>query len=113
MMSDGLMKMPVVAIRAQCPDCQVGIGVEHDDGCDVARCLGNGLQRLACRVFNRKEGSAVDCGRDVWSGFWPGVPECQEYGWVTMDPDRTVLWDLNRLVRDGSWDHVAMRWVRR
>lgn len=47
-----------------CPDCAVRAGGEHDDGCDVARCLVTGGQRLMCDEDH-------DCGRQLWSGRWP------------------------------------------
>lgn len=51
---------------ALCNDCGVDVGAEHADGCDVARCLVTGLQRLSC-------GEEHDCGADVWTGKWPAV----------------------------------------
>jgi hypothetical protein len=55
--------------EATCPDCAVGEAHEYDEydgGCDVARCLVTGLQRPMCDLDH-------DCGRDVWSGWWPGL----------------------------------------
>lgn len=43
-----------------CPDCAAPAGEAHDAGCDVARCLVTGLQRLGCRAGH-------DCGEDRWS----------------------------------------------
>jgi hypothetical protein len=76
-----------------CPDCAVTVGEAHDDGCDVARCLETGHQRLSCRIPH-------DCGADVWSGVWPGSEEAAFYGV-----------DLNALTSSGKWDRLAMRWV--
>ncbi|MFM2078880.1 MAG: hypothetical protein RJA49_2770 [Actinomycetota bacterium] len=49
-----------------CPDCAIEPGAAHEDGCDVARCLVTGGQRLACRDDH-------DHGRDVWTGGWPSA----------------------------------------
>lgn len=109
-------------LREKCPDCQVGVGVEHSDGCDVARCLDDGGQRLACGVF-RETQHAGCCGSDTWSGYWPGVLECEEFGWWSVMlpglgwvqvPEGTpdAVHDLNRLVLAGVWDREAKRWRR-
>lgn len=102
----------------ECPDCGVAESVEHDDGCDVARCLATGLSRLGCDVQH-------DCGRDVWSGRWPGDAECEEFGWwAVFIPNGNPSWrpcppgtpgavsDLNRLVTEASWDAEQRRWVQ-
>ena len=34
--------------RRPCPDCAVPVDTPHQDGCDVARCLDTGIQRLSC-----------------------------------------------------------------
>lgn len=103
----------------QCPDCAVPTGAPHAAGCDVARCLVTGLQRLSCRHL------AHDCGEDVWSGRWPGEAECEEFDWWAYfvpygnpswrpcGPDHAAArHDLNRLVREALWDRDAMRWRR-
>lgn len=93
-----------------CPDCGVTPGVCHEDGCDVARCVWTGLQRLACQAFS--EGND-DCGYDSWSGRWPGELECEEYGWVTTDEvTGHVIHDLNRLARECRWSVEGQRWIR-
>ena len=58
----------------RCPDCGAARGDKHTEGCDVARCLVTGLQRLACLNDH-------DHGADEWSGRWPGEAECEEFGW--------------------------------
>jgi hypothetical protein len=52
----------------KCGDCAVSAGQLHSDGCDVARCLMAGGQRLSCPEDH-------DHGRDVWTGTWPGELE--------------------------------------
>jgi hypothetical protein len=102
-----------------CPDCHVAVGQPHADGCDVARCLATGGQRLSC-------GGHDDCGQQVWTGHWPGTVECAEFGWWVQDrcgeglgfvpcaPDAPgAIEDLNRLYFDARWDRAAGRWVRR
>lgn len=102
---------------SRCPDCAVEPGTEHTDGCDVARCLETGLQRLSC--LQRWH----DCGNEVWSGTWPGEAECREYGlfaylvpngnpsWRPCGPDHPeAVPDLNRLIVEGWWDREARRW---
>ncbi|MDT8916052.1 hypothetical protein [Amycolatopsis sp. PS_44_ISF1] len=88
-------------LEPPCPDCQVGIGKAHIEGCDVARCLATGLQRLG-------HSESCRCPRDVWTGRWPGESECLEFGWM-LGPD---LPDLNRLLTTAAWDPVAHRWTR-
>jgi hypothetical protein len=110
-----------------CPDCAVAPGERHDGGCDVARCLATGQQRLQCD--GRDEGyphADHDCGTDVWTGEWPGDVECREFGWWVQDrcaegmgwvpcaadaPGATE--DLNRLAQDARWSPEQARWVLR
>lgn len=99
-----------------CADCGVTPGRPHDDGCDVARCLVTGLQRLAC-------GESHDCGQQVWTGRWPGDAECEEFGWqAVFEHGRSwvcctrntpgAVRDLNRLYDQAVRDSVRQRWVR-
>lgn len=87
-----------------CHDCGVAPGELHKDGCDVERCPNCGAQRLSC-----------DCKDDVmprlrWTGVWPGVMECQEFGWYV--PHGSMLFeDLNRLYVDAVWDRETGRFV--
>lgn len=114
----------VTEIQEACPDCGAVIDEPHDDGCDVARCLATGMQRLSCDGYEEH-----DCGQDVWTGMWPGEAECAEfgwwayfagapagwqgYGWVRCEADHPeAVPDLNRLVIDATWDETAGRWVR-
>lgn len=100
-----------------CGDCAVKPGEPHTDGCDVARCLVTGAQRLACDEHH-------DCGRDIWTDTWPGVAECIEFGWYSAWTEG-LGWvrctadasgarpDLNRLhAGEADWDREAGRWVK-
>lgn len=128
-------------IRQNCGGCGSGIGEPHDDGCDVARCLAHGTQQVLCQPGARlvvtgfySWGSPIvdyeedghDCGKDVWSGRWPGVEDAERLGWyayfvpngdpswVPCDPDHPgARPDLNRLQIDGRWNAEALRWEGR
>lgn len=102
--------------KPNCPDCAVKPGEFHQLGCDVARCADTGIQRLAnsCRT--------TSCNTR-WSGIWPGILECQEYGWyakwsletgwVRCDKDDPQGGeDLNRLHVECNWDRALQRMVR-
>lgn len=124
----------VTEIREACPDCGAVIDEPHGDGCDVARCLFTGMQRLMCDGGHYRQDppgcfAPVTCGQDIWTGTWPGEAECAEFGWwsifreplpgepygawVPCEPDHPdAVPDLNRLVIDARWDETAGRWVR-
>lgn len=125
---------------SSCPDCATAPGSEHAEGCDVARCMAYGSQRIQCQPGARMvvrgvypwggvdvdwEVDGHDCGRDVWSGRWPGQAECEELGfWAVFVPYGNPSWrpvpagtpgavhDLNRLAAEASWDAERRRWVR-
>jgi hypothetical protein len=112
-----------VSANNPCPDCAVPAGAAHDDGCDVARCLATGRQRLSCDGYD--EHPDQGCGFDEWAGRWPGDAECEEFGWWVQDrcaegmgfvpcaPDAPgAMHDLNRLYVDAVWDPPARRWQR-
>jgi hypothetical protein len=121
------------ALTPRCPDCQVTVGAQHDNGCDVARCLWTGLQRLSCQWFGLDPVlTEHDCGGDVWTGHWPGEVEATSLGfWCIWDgPDPERGWDytgrgwvrvtadhpeaqpdLNRLVTEARWDRRQQRWT--
>jgi hypothetical protein len=104
-----------------CGGCGVKPGEDHDGGCDVARCLVTGGQRISC-------GARHDCGNQAWAGEWPGVAECEEFDWFASESAATQKWmrengipdgdqphhDLNRLHPWGGtgWDPAACRWRR-
>lgn len=98
--------------KLPCRDCGAAVGQPHLAGCDIARCLWTGGQRIqcgqslaadCCRVIRAAGGEELaneladylglenpehDCGEDVWTGEWPGDAECREYGfWCYWGPD--------------------------
>ncbi|PXY18287.1 hypothetical protein [Prauserella flavalba] len=96
----------LIDYQDRCPDCDVEVGEAHiydevDGGCDVARCLVTGYQRLMCDLDH-------DCGRDVWTGWWPGQIDCERLGWM-LGPGFP---DLNRLYTEGIWDAERCAWVK-
>jgi hypothetical protein len=85
--------------RSMCcpgPRCGASIGEPHISSCDVARCLETGAQRVLLAHVPHPN----DCGHDVWTGFYPGEKEAQEYGVP-----------LNLLGKLGRWDKDKLRWV--
>lgn len=100
----------VLDFEQTCPDCGVGVGEAHvydevDGGCDVARCLVTGLQRLMCDADHAAD---QDCGHDVWTGWSPGLLDCEQLGWM-IGPGFP---DLNRLYTEATWDPAGCAWVK-
>lgn len=105
-----------------CTDCGVKPGTPHEEGCDVARCLYHGGQRLTCLL----DGEDHDCGQDVWTGEWPGYEDCRRLGfWCYEVPGRgftrcdashpLAMPDLNRLHvsearGEARWSQETLRW---
>ncbi len=96
-----------------CGDCGVKPGELHIAGCDVERCAECGGQSISC-----------DCDepadeRMPWTGEWPGVVECREYGfWCAGPPWKPVpagtpgaTEDLNRLIISCRWDKEKQKFV--
>lgn len=98
-------------MKTTCPDCGVAAGAPHEGGCDVARCLWTGRQRIQCDFGllamccavlrdNGNESLAYElgahyelddpdhnCGQDVWTGHWPGELDAVERGlWCYWGP---------------------------
>lgn len=86
-----------------CPDCAVAPGVQHEYGCDVARCTGCGTQHLMCGFMSNCEGGEPT----VWKGTWPGDVEVEEYQLQDLN-------DLYDLAGQGElkWSREAERWIR-
>jgi hypothetical protein len=106
---------PEVTAEA-CPDCHVEPGAAHFEGCDVARCMLTGLQRITCRQCRHG-------GPDIWTGRERGTDECEEFGWWAYfkpqwgwrecGPDHPgARPDLNRLLVEAVWDPNLKRWTR-
>ncbi|MFE3182714.1 YgjP-like metallopeptidase domain-containing protein [Streptomyces violascens] len=95
----------------RCPDCTTPPGALHADRCDIARCAITGFQRARCHPGNT-------CNT-VWTGQFPGIPECAEYGFYcrpTPDgyepcnaDDPGAMHDFNRLYRECRWDLSTQR----
>ena len=97
-----------------CHDCAANPGEPHQNGCDTARCLHTGGQRLCCHGRH-------DCGHDIWTGQWPGADDCIRFGWYSKftfagwtrcnPDDRGAGPDLNRLHSgEARWDRGTARW---
>jgi hypothetical protein len=105
-----------------CPDCGVKPGTKHVKGCDVARCINCGWQALSHMNFcDNPKGNKW---AQIWTGIWPGVLECIEFGWYAKfspgkgweetdanDPDGSP--DLNRLFIWAMWSKEEQRYVKR
>lgn len=129
-----------------CNDCGAAVGTPHEVGCDVARCMWTGGQRIqcdsglaaeCCKVMKGAGRSDLavdlayhlslddpehDCGRDIWTGEWPGDSDAREMDiwtrwgppWIECDKDHPdARPDLNRLHTVGRWDREQAKWVRR
>jgi hypothetical protein len=91
-----------------CSGCSATIGEEHGPYCDVARCLPTGAQR-AYRdhvIMNGGIPENHDCGKDIWTGYYPGEKEAAEYGVPVMVLKELGRWDADKLawVMDEGWE---------
>ncbi len=103
----------------RCPDCHANPGQLHEWDCDVEQCPSCGGQFISCPC----EDETPRADRLPWTGLWPGVAECREYGWhaksvpgvgyVPCDAgDTGAAADLNRLRNSARWDRTEKRFVR-
>lgn len=111
----------------RCRDCGVLPGMQHDQGCDVARCISTGEQWIQCpgeeheyhgRVYGEHEGL---CLPEIWTGTWPGEAEAIEFGWYSYFDHGWVRSgadhpgaspDLNRLhMGECEWSAEHCRWM--
>lgn len=124
--------------KKMCHDCHVLPGELHTGGCDTERCPECGGQLIGCGCYGRVEeldGEVIrpPCGewpedskRLPWTGIYPGVVECIEFGWYSKWDEDRCRWvrcekddpkagaDLNRLhpMTGGVlWDKELKRWV--
>src|SRR5678815_2525340 len=134
-----------------CHDCGAKPGELHSPGCDTERCPRCGGQLISCDciyeicgldvstleedypdIYNsgptEKMYAVWDLSWGVrrmpWTGEWPGVAECREYGWYSkFDQEKGWLIcdkddpgaqeDLNRLAVFCDWDQERQRYVKR
>lgn len=103
-----------------CHDCGAAIGADHDEGCDVVRCSETGTQRLSTHALGFA--GEHECAPGPWTGMWPGVEECIEFGWYSRfeggwhrcgPADEGAGPDLNRLTLDAQWDRGRQKWAQR
>lgn len=132
-----------------CGGCGVRPGELHVPGCDVERCPRCGLQAISCgciyevcgitradlaeldpEVYMRGPSEDMHARWDAewgrrrhpWTGEWPGVKECREYGlFARSAPGRGYVpcrrddpgasEDLNTLAMAGRWDVERARFV--
>ena len=110
-----------------CGDCGVRPGENHLPGCDLETCPFCGGQLISCYwrclLLMQASCEGITSVTIPWSGVFPGVVECQEFGWyaklvsgkgwVACAPDEPgAMEDLNRLRVEASWDMAAKRWVK-
>jgi len=102
-----------------CHDCGVKKGEFHHDGCDVERCPACGCQLLSCECSDEE---ISKYSRLPWTGEWPGISECREFGWYAKlvegqgwvpcnKNDEGAKENLNRLYTDAVWSPKLGRFV--
>jgi len=107
-----------VIVSARCPDCAAQPGMLHKLGCDVEKCPECGWQYISCDC----PAEETTAPRLLWSGEWPGIRECREFGWysklvsgrgwVSCDKSEPGASEsLNRLAVDATWDKEKGRYI--
>ena len=51
--------------KETCSDCGIGIGMPHQNECDIERCSACGCQRISCGCATH------DPSKSIWTGEWP------------------------------------------
>lgn len=134
----------------RCPECGVSPTQRHQPGCDIERCPRCGGQAISCDCIyevNSMDPETLEekhpaiykqgptpamieawekewgCRYLPWTGTYPGLAECQEFGWFARllpggwkpcsEHDDGATHDLNRLSRSAIWDAVTQCWVKR
>jgi hypothetical protein len=106
-----------------CPECAAKIGDYHVSICTFEQCPDCGLQIISCLCDSKD----LVHPRLPWTGSWPGITECKEFGWyvvVNPDPDgpRWIACApgtpgstpyFNRLYEEAEWDPKQARFVLR
>jgi len=109
-------RMDQIEDALRCGDCIALPGEPHAEACDIARCLWTGGQRFSCSL----SGEDHDCGKDIWTGQWPGEADAIRLGWhcrrkdigyeSCAPDDPGALPDINRLFTDARWNRAEHRW---
>ena len=112
---------------ANCPSCGAKPSELHKLGCEVERCPRCGRQLYLCihYLLGAVKPPPPNEERMPWTGEWPGVSECREFGWFAKrnqsgpgyvpcsanDPEAVP--DLNRLRKEAAWDALQKRFVKK
>jgi len=104
-MLEKLMLEALTRATSTCHDCGAGPGEPHKSGCDTARCLTCGGQRLSCGCTDDKGAG------DIWTGLWPGTLNCFEYGLVCQweGPEPLLGWGS----RGPTFDYNSEAYISR
>lgn len=112
------LQMDTQRASKSCPACKSKPNGLHASGCDVEQCPECGWQLLTCWC-PRKHDAIPPENRMPWTGDWPNVAQCREYGlWCTryglVQCDSTHLEampDITRLLNEGEWDKSSRKWI--
>jgi hypothetical protein len=112
----------VIETRAlvDCTDCGAKPGTPHQVGCDTELCVLCGQQALFHVTYDEEdglpEGPAVcpETGEvipdepGIWTGVWPGVLECREFGWYARWTSYVDWIDGEIVVTEHPTDRVPV-----